>query len=64
VTETLETDVQLAKRLGVSRRQIHKLRAMGKLPREIRINRSLRWKSSDLDAWILNGCRVAEAVRR
>lgn len=53
----LYTDVEIAELIKVSRRQIWKLLAMGRLPEPIRISRSVRWRRTDIDNWIENGCR-------
>lgn len=62
----LLTDAEIATLIKVSRRQVWKLLAMGRLPEPIRIGRSVRWKKTDIEAWIANGCRVesqGKAVR-
>ena len=60
----LYTDVEISELVKVSRRQIWKLLAMGKLPAPIRLGRSVRWRRTDIDKWIENGCRVeAKAVK-
>lgn len=54
----LLTDEGLAELLQVSRRQIWKLLARGVLPEPTRLGRSVRWRASDIEAWIANGCRI------
>lgn len=49
-------DSEVARRLGVSRRQVWKLLAAGKLPEPVRVGGSVRWREADIDAWIEAGC--------
>lgn len=51
---------ELARRLGISTRQVFKLRATGQLPTATKLARSTRWRERDVDAYIAAGCRVAE----
>lgn len=51
------TDVcGVAERGAVSKRTIHRLNASGRMPRPVRIGGCLRWRASDIDAWISMGC--------
>lgn len=59
----LLTDFDIANLLKVSRRQVWKLLAMGRLPDPLRISRSVRWRAADIDKWIENGCRVESASK-
>ncbi|MBN1125075.1 MAG: AlpA family phage regulatory protein [Sedimentisphaerales bacterium] len=43
-------------RLSLSKRQIFRLNACGKIPAPIRIGGSVRWLSEDITAWIDMGC--------
>ena len=52
------TDSEIAAKLKVSRRQVWKLLATGRLPQPVRIGRSVRWKESDFNLWINGGCRA------
>lgn len=58
------TDTEISNLIKVSRRQIWKLLAMGRLPEPIRIGRSVRWRRADIDSWIANGCKVQPASKR
>lgn len=49
-------DSDVAARLNVSRRQVWKLLAGGKLPQPVRVGGSVRWREDDLRAWIDAGC--------
>ena len=44
--------------LGISRRSVHRLNSQGDLPSPIRLPglRAIRWRRSDLLAWIDGGC--------
>lgn len=50
----------LAERLKVSPRQIWKLRASARLPEEVRISRSVRWRATDVTLWVQLGCPSRE----
>lgn len=53
----LITDIEGARLAGISRSTWHRLRAAGKLgPLPIRLGRSLRWRQSEVSAWIDAGC--------
>ncbi len=49
-------DSDVAERLAVSRRQVWKLRASGRLPEPIRMGGNVRWRESDIDQWVAEGC--------
>ena len=55
---TLLRDVQVAERLGISRRQVHRLKSAGQLPAPVRVGggRTVRWRSADIDEFIRLGC--------
>lgn len=40
----------------LSKRQVFRLNAMGKIPRPLKINGAVRWDSADIDLWISLGC--------
>lgn len=42
--------------LGSSPRNIWRLRDGGLCPRPIRIGRLVRWRKSDIEKWIADGC--------
>jgi len=57
VNKTRLLDVRaVAERLSVSARAIWKWQASGRLPAPVRLGRSVRWRSSDIDEWIEQGC--------
>jgi len=51
---------ELARRLGVGERSIHRWHDAGVLPRAVRIGRLLRWKRTDIDSWLRDDCRPAK----
>jgi excisionase family DNA binding protein len=51
----------LAKRLGVSVRTLWRLRTSGKLPQPVRLGGAIRWRATEIDAWIAAGCPDREA---
>ena len=50
----------VAARLRLSTRQIWKLKASGRIPDAVRVARSVRWRTSDIDDWIQLGCPSRE----
>ena len=46
----------LAKRLGISLRTLWRLRSGGRLPEAVRLGGTVRWRTSDIDAWVAAGC--------
>ena len=56
VAERLLTVREVAARLGVSTRQIWKLTGSGQIPASLRLAGSVRWRASDIAAFIGVGC--------
>lgn len=57
-TDTRLLDIkQVSARLCMSVRAIHRMRDTGKMPQPLKLGRSARWRSSDIEAWIQDGCR-------
>jgi predicted DNA-binding transcriptional regulator AlpA len=55
-TQALAVDArQLGAMLGLSVRTIRTMDAGGKLPRPIRLNGSVRWVVTEIQAWLLAG---------
>lgn len=47
---------ELAQKLGVGLRTLHRLKAQGVLPQPMRIGtRLVRWRASEIDSWIAAG---------
>lgn len=57
---------QVAGVLGISTRHVWKLVASGRLPKCVRLSRSVRWRRADIEAFVAAGCDMAafEAARR
>ena len=51
-------------RLSVSVRTVQRLDSSGKLPRPIRVGGSVRWRKSDIDAWIAEECPTRDVSPR
>lgn len=51
---------EVAKLLQVSLRHVNALNASGRLPRPLRLGRSVRWLRSDLEAWLEAGAPSRE----
>lgn len=47
----------LAAMLACSSRHVYRLVERGRMPAPIRLGRSVRWKRSEIEAWIASGCR-------
>jgi predicted DNA-binding transcriptional regulator AlpA len=47
---------ELAQILNLSKRTVHRLNCMGKIPCPVKINGSIRWRQSDIDLWIELDC--------
>ena len=52
VPDRLLRAAQVAEALGVSVRQVWKLRAQGSLPAPIKVGNSTRWRASEIQRWI------------
>lgn len=46
----------VADALGVSKRQVWRLRDMDRMPRPVCIGKSVRWREGELSDWIAAGC--------
>lgn len=47
---------ELSQLLSRSEPSLHRDNAAARLPRPIRLNRSLRWLRSDIEEWLRQGC--------
>jgi len=45
----------LAQRLGVSLRHVRRLDSVGKVPKPLRLGRSIRWRMAEIQAWLEAG---------
>jgi predicted DNA-binding transcriptional regulator AlpA len=46
----------LAKRIGISLRQVRRMDADGTLPQPVRFGKLKRWTRLSIDAWLAAGC--------
>lgn len=51
---------QLARIFKISRATVYRLLASGRLPRGRRLNRCRRWSRREIEAWMAEGCPIAE----
>lgn len=58
--DRLLRDGEVAARLGISRRQVHKLRSSGRMPQPVRLGRSIRWRASDVALFVELGAPSLE----
>lgn len=47
---------EVAEALGCTTRTVRRWAAEGRMPSPLRIGRTVRWRQSDLESWIANGC--------
>ena len=47
---------QLAELLHVSKRTLWRLRSRGRLPEPVLLGSSVRWRSAEIESWVLAGC--------
>lgn len=55
-SEDLMNLEDLAIKLKISKRTIRRLNDAGKFPLPLRIGRSMRWRSSDIQSWLDERC--------
>ena len=56
----LLTVKEVAEMLGLSERTVYRLADMGKMPRPVKIGAAVRWRRSELDTWIEDGCPTSQ----
>jgi len=54
----------VAQRLSLSPRQVWRLTRAGTIPQPVRLASSVRWRSADIEQWIIGGCRPVEGRTR
>ena len=54
--ESLLTVSQVARLVGVAPRTVWRMLADGRTPHPIRVGRLVRFRASEVDAWIKSGC--------
>ncbi|MBN8600628.1 MAG: helix-turn-helix domain-containing protein [Planctomycetes bacterium] len=52
---------QFARLLGISERSLYRLKNTNQLPPNITLGRSVRWRLSEIRAWIESGCAPNES---
>ena len=52
VTDSLLNMHQVLELTGIRRTKIHYLRQSGDFPQPVKIGKAVRWKSSEIQAWI------------
>jgi predicted DNA-binding transcriptional regulator AlpA len=66
IADRLLTAKTLGEKLSLSKRQVHRLNACGKLPKPLRIGGSVRWAESTIAKWLAVGApdrRTWEAMK-
>ncbi len=53
---------EIATCLGISSRTVWRLKAKGDLPKSVKIGRAVRWRKSDILAWIEQGCPASDSL--
>ncbi len=53
---------ELSAALGISERQVWRLRSAGLIPTPVNVGGAVRWRESDIEKWIANGCRPLKAA--
>lgn len=49
--------------LAISTRQVFRLSDSGKMPRPLKLGGAVRWRRSDIDAWIAKECPNCDPMR-
>lgn len=57
-TPLLLTAAAVAKRLGVSKATVWRLRDSGRLPQPVKVGSLTRWRAAELEHWIEEGCPI------
>lgn len=55
-SERLLTIEDMVLLLQLSKRTIWRMRSAGRLPNSIRMGGSIRWRSTEIERWIAQGC--------
>ena len=62
--EKLDDVKSMAIRLRCSSRQVRRLNSAGLIPRSIKLSGSVRWISSEIDAWIQQRCNQIKTTEK
>jgi len=61
----LLSQAELARLLNISSRTISRMNASGKIPKPVRVGRSVLWRREEIERWIEVGCPiVADGTRK
>ncbi len=53
---------QFAKLLSISERTLYRLKSSNRLPMSINLGGSVRWRRTDVNRWIQDGCEPPDAA--
>ena len=62
-TESLLNVKELSRMLGVSVRHCFRMNDRADLPRPVRLGAAVRWRRSEIEAWIAGGCKPMRNTR-
>jgi len=54
--DLLITAAQFAQKLQVSTRTLWRMRDAGRLPKSLQVGGGIRWRLSDVERWVADGC--------
>ncbi len=63
-TTALMTIKDVARLLNCSERTVYRLNDSGRMPRPVRLGTLVRWKRSEIEQWIADGCPAVKGGRR
>ena len=55
---------QVAEMIGCSTRTVYRFSDAGKMPRPLKLGGAVRWRRSDIEQWIADGCRPVRPTRK
>ncbi len=58
--QQLVTPADLGAMFRIGRSKLYEMKSAGQLPRPVRLGRCVRWRLSDINAWIAAGCPSQE----
>ena len=59
-TSVLLTVKEVAEMLGLSERTVYRLADSGTMPRPVKLGAAVRWRRSELEEWIEEGCPASQ----
>ena len=54
--QTLLDASSVASIFGCSKRHVYRLATHGRMPRPVKLGALVRWRGSEIDDWIVDGC--------